>query len=205
MRTLRLLAVFGVALSTSWAQTPSGMTARELFYTAPAVAKPAAAASRPAAPAKAAPAKQVAAAKPAKAKESKPETVVAQRPVEESPAGVRLANASVESQAPLGLRYTILKYMGENDFVEVDPEITFRSGEKIRLRVQANQDAYLYVVMQGSSGAWRVMFPNEEFDSGSNRVLGGRVYDVPARTRLVFDEQPGLEKLFIVLSRKPES
>ena len=56
-----------------------------------------------------------------------------------------------------------------------------------RARGQSNDDAYLYIVMQGSSGAWRVMFPADEFGEGSNRVLAGRVYDIPGRSRLVFD------------------
>jgi len=68
-----------------------------------------------------------------------------------------------------------------------------------------NDPAYLYIVMKGSSGNWRVLFPSPEYDSGANRVLPGRDYDIPSRTRFVFDETPGEEKLFFVLSRQAES
>ena len=187
------LWILVLALPAMWAQTPNGLTARELFYTAPAVAK-----TQPVKPAPA-PAKTTP-VKPAPT----PTKPVAQNASPVSP-GVPLINAGITNPPALGLRYSLLKYVGDNDYVEVDPEITFRSGEKIRLRVQSNDDAYLYVVMQGSSGAWRVMFPASEFDEGSNRVLAGRVYDIPGRTRLVFDEQAGVEKLFVILTRRPET
>lgn len=210
MRMHKNLVILALALPMVWAQTPKGLTARELFYTAPAVAKPAAARASQAKPLP---------ARPAPAKPAPPKAVAqttqptpdrpyerAQPQAQELSSGVALVNAgNTGPAAPLGLRYSLLKYVGDNEFVEVDPEITFRSGEKIRLRVQSNDDAYLYVVMQGSSGAWRVMFPAEEFGEGSNRVLAGRVYDIPGRTRLVFDEQPGVEKLFVILTRQPET
>ena len=201
MKLHRNLVILVLALPTAWAQSPKGLTARELFYTAPAVAKPAAAKPPPAkvTPAQPAPAKPVAQTtvpKPARPSGPAPEVI----------SGIPLINAgNTQHAAALGLRYSLLKYVGDNDYVEVDPELTFRSGEKIRLRVQANDDAYLYIVMQGSSGAWRVMFPADEFGEGSNRVLAGRVYDIPGRTRLVFDEQAGVEKLFVILTRQPET
>jgi hypothetical protein len=200
MHIHRNLVILVLALPTAWAQTPTGLTARELFYTAPALAKPAAANPAPAkpVPTKPAPAKPV-------AQNTSPRPA---RPVEapqQQGGSLPLINAGNTQSAALGLRYSLLKYVGDTEYVEVDPEITFRSGEKIRLRVQSNDDAYLYIVMQGSSGAWRVMFPADEFGEGSNRVLAGRVYDIPGRSRLVFDEQAGVEKLFLILTRRPET
>ena len=217
MKMHKNLAILVLALPMVWAQTPKGLTARELFYTAPAVAKPAVAKPATAKPVPPKAVAQTTTPKPAgpyapperhggSGTLSPPPTVArTPEPVQELSSGVPLVNASNTQPVALGLRYSLLKYVGESDYVEVDPEITFRSGEKIRLRVQANDDAYLYVVMQGSSGAWRVMFPAEEFGEGSNRVLAGRVYDIPGRTRLVFDEQAGVEKLFVILTRQPET
>lgn len=197
MNMPRNLLIPVLALPLSWAQAPSALTARELFYTAPSVAKPAATKPKPA-PAKPAPPNPV-----AQTTSPKPSHTLDPPPLN---GGGRLTNAATtQPPAALGLRYSLLKYAGDSDYVEVDPEITFRSGEKIRLRLQANDDAYLYVVMQGSSGAWRVLFPAEEFGEGSNRILAGRVYDIPGPTRLVFDEQPGVEKLFVILTRQPET
>jgi len=205
MKLHRIFSSLVLALPMAWAQAPKGLTARELFYTAPAVAKPAAAKPVPAKPpsGRPAPPTPVAqAAPPTPTTPTRPST--AAQP--QLTGGGQFVNAgNTQPAAALGLRYSLLKYVGENDYVEVDPEITFRSGEKIRLRVQANDDAYLYVVMQGSSGAWRVMFPAEDVGEGSNHVLAGRVYDIPGRTRLVFDEQAGVEKLFVILTRQPEN
>jgi len=88
----------------------------------------------------------------------------------------------------------------------VDPESVFRSGDRIRLEVQANSTGYLYVVAQGSSGAWQVLFPSREVAGGSNQVRRGEVRQVPAgdRGQFVFDEQAGTENLFFVLTRQPE-
>jgi hypothetical protein len=71
--------------------------------------------------------------------------------------------------------------------------------------VAVNETGYLYVAHKGSSGAWRMLFPSEELDGGSNAVVPGREYDLPGRTRLVFDETPGVERIFVILARQPEA
>jgi hypothetical protein len=212
MKTLKITEILTVGLllnvSTTWAQDASRLTARELFYTAPgakvkAETKPE---PKPPTPVAKPPAK---APKTEVAKNTPPKPVkpAADRPAEppaEITGGARLTNAAVSAGVPLGVRYSIVKY-ADDDALEVDPELVFRSGDKIKLRLQVNDEAYLYVVMQGSSGAWRVMFPSPDVESGSNKVVPGRLYDIPGHTRLVFDEQPGAEKVFIVLSRTPET
>jgi len=214
------LACAAFMASTSWAQSTSKLTARELFLTPLPAAKP------PAAAAKKAPPKQVAAAKkaPSRPTPAPPSISTPNRPaapVQEierelpqvqlasqqdlpEPGDVQFINTSTASALPLALRYSILKYGGDDEAVEVDPDMVFRSGDRIRLRVQVNDTGYLYIVTQGSSGNWRVLFPSAEYDDGNNRVARGRSYDIPKRTRFVFDEQPGEEKLFLVLTRTPE-
>lgn len=107
---------------------------------------------------------------------------------------------------PLGLRYSVMKRDSTGKFLEVDPDSTFHSGDRIRLEVQANTTGYLYVVTQGSSGNWQVLFPSREVAGGSNQVHRGETRQIPAggRGQFVFDEQAGAEKLFIVLARQPE-
>ena len=48
------------------------------------------------------------------------------------------------------------------------------------------------------------LFPSAEIEGGDNRVERGRRYEIPSGYTFTFDEQPGAEKLFIVLSRRPE-
>jgi hypothetical protein len=114
---------------------------------------------------------------------------------------VELVNTAT---VPLGLRYAILKRTGE-EYREVDPDRTFHSGDAIRVSVEANDTGHLYIVMRGTSGNWRLLFPSPEIDGGNNRVVRGRRYQIPSRNAFIFDENAGTEKLFLVLTRKPET
>ena len=108
------------------------------------------------------------------------------------------------SMPALGLRYSILKQVN-GESVEVDPESIFRSGDRIRLNVQANDTGYLYIVLRGSSGRWTPLFPSKEILNGNNKVERGGQYEIPlGSVWFAFDEQPGSEKLFIVLARQSE-
>ena len=107
------------------------------------------------------------------------------------------------SRPALGLRYTMLKKTGD-EAVEVDAETVFHAGDRIRIAVEANDDGYLYVVNQGSSGTWKLLFPSPEIKNGDNHVQKRVRYEIPSGYTFTFDEQAGAEKLFIVLSRQPE-
>jgi hypothetical protein len=113
---------------------------------------------------------------------------------------------TLSASVPLGLRYAVLKRDANGQYNEVDPDTSFRSGDRIRLHVDANTSGYLYVVMQGSSGTWKLLFPSAEVAGGSNLVRKGESRQIPSgdRGQFVFDEQAGNEKLFIVLTRQPE-
>jgi Domain of unknown function (DUF4384) len=103
------------------------------------------------------------------------------------------------ARVPLGLRYSILKMTGADTTV-VPLSTIFHSGERIQLCVEANTGGFLYIVGQGSSGAWSVMFPTKSLNGGSNRVEAGKEHTTMFR----FDSKPGVERLFVVLSRVPE-
>jgi hypothetical protein len=74
----------------------------------------------------------------------------------------------------------------------------------VQFSVQPNGPGYLYIVKQGSSGMWKPVFPSSEVADADNRVEGWRSYFMPPHARLVFDEETGTEKIFIVLSRVEE-
>jgi len=116
----------------------------------------------------------------------------------------RPSTAPAPSSGPaLGLKYSILKKVGDN-MTEVPANTVFHAGDRIQLSVETNIPGYLYIISQGSSGTWKPMFPSAEVADGNNRVEGLRAYTMPPGTRMVFDEQKGNEKIFIVLSREPE-
>jgi hypothetical protein len=179
MKSLVVMAAFSGAI---WAQD-SGLKARELFYTPPP---------------EPAPVKKSVPARPPVAKQNPP---VNQTPSTNQVPVVAVANV------PLGLRYSVMKRDASAKFVEVDQDATFHSGDRIRLTVDTNTPGYLYVVMQGSSGNWRLLFPSADVDGGNNRIEKGASQQIPSgdKGQFVFDDQSGTEKLFLVLSRRPEA
>jgi hypothetical protein len=88
--------------------------------------------------------------------------------------------------------------------VEVAPDAVFHAGDRIQFKVETNGPGYMYIVSQGSSGTWKPMFPSPEVENGDNHVNGWGSYTMPPGSRMVFDEQTGTEKVFIVFSREPE-
>jgi uncharacterized protein DUF4384 len=216
---LTSLSVVALVSSAS-AQNAPQLTARELFYSAAETGKPAPA-KQEAVP-KATPKKNLV-AKKAPVTDSAP-VVTAHKdtpPRPDAPSGMRtpdgsgvIQTAAVVSTSPraakptngtaLGLRYTIQKRDGGR-MVDVPTDTVFHSGDRIQFSVQTNLPGYLYIVSQGSSGTWKPMFPSPEIADGNNHVDGFHMYTMPPNTRIVFDEQKGTEKVFIVFSRAPEA
>jgi hypothetical protein len=110
------------------------------------------------------------------------------------------------AQVPLGLRYAVLKRDAAGKYQDIDPDTPFRAGDRIRLQIDSNTTGYLYVVMQGSSGNWQLLFPAPEVAGGSNQLRKGQSLQIPPgdRGQFVFDETAGTEKIFLVLTRQPE-
>ena len=104
---------------------------------------------------------------------------------------------------PLGLKYTILKRI-EGQAIQVPDNTVFHTGDKIQLQVETNGPGYLYIISQGSSGAWKPMFPAPEIGGGSNQVQANKPVTLPsAEFGMTFVEPAGAEKIMIVLSRRP--
>ena len=125
----------------------------------------------------------------------------------EARAGSNIEVSVIPKSQPVntfGLRYSLLKVMGLNT-QEVPPKTRFRKGDAIRIKVQVNNDGFLYVVHQGSSGTWDLMHPSPGTPKGGNRVVAGEEYLVPHDSLLRFDDRPGIEKLFLIVSREPEA
>ncbi len=101
-----------------------------------------------------------------------------------------------------GLRYWI--EMKRNGVTQrVSNKTQFKSGDSIRFHVRANIDGYAYILLSnGSRGEHEVLFPDEKAGE-KNRVGAGRDYVLPQDGSLTFDENPGLEKLTLLLSRTP--
>jgi hypothetical protein len=105
--------------------------------------------------------------------------------------------------ASFGLRYSLLKIQGIES-VEVSRNTEFSSDDRIRLRVRANADSYLYVVSEGTSGNWSVLFPKMKPQPQPNKITAGAAYEFPSDSAFRFTGNPGTERMFILLTRKPE-
>ncbi len=79
----------------------------------------------------------------------------------------------------------------------------FRSGDSIRFHMLPAADGYAYILMNRSStGKQAVLFPDARTGL-VNAVSSGQDYALPTRTWLKFDENPGLEEVTLLFSRKP--
>jgi hypothetical protein len=128
--------------------------------------------------------------------------VVAQGPDTGPPTARKLyyqetMNSEIPASPPLGMRYTVLRFSG-NRFDEVDPGTRFRTGDRIRLSFELNDAAHLYVVAQGASGSWAVLFPSETVQGGRNRVEAFHRFE----PQLEFVPPSGTERVFVVASRQ---
>ena len=157
-------------------------------------------------------AKAQAKAKPATVAATQPASaeppVASERPAASEPAveersDIIRASYSTSTE-PLGLRYTLRKKVDDDQFVDVSPNAVFHSGDHIRLGLEVNDSGYLYLINRGTSGAWNVLFPSPEINHGDNRVEPGRVYTVPEPYSISFMGGAGVEKLFVIFSRRPE-
>jgi hypothetical protein len=197
-----ILGVTALFAQSGAPEPPKQLSARDLFYAPTPAAQKTAGPAKQAAPKRAVPA--VEAPHPAAV-----EPPAAAPPAErDAPPPVSSASAQIIRAAytgkPLGLRYSILRNNGD-DYREVAPDTIFHSGDRIRVAVEVNDAGYLYIAMKGASGTWKILFPTAEIAGGDNRVESGQQYTIPsAPGRFAFDQQPGEEQLFIVLSRRPE-
>ena len=182
--------LIGSSLSVGQQKTEPALNAREIFYKAsPKPAAPAAAA----APARTAPVQQTT-APPA------PKTEARKTDVPVTPAGTT-ATLQTVSYSPLGMRYSLLRRAAPGQYDEVDSDTIFRSGDGLRVSIESNDNAYLYIVTRGTSGTWSVLFPNTAINKGDNRIEAHQRHAIPAGGQFTFDEREGTERVFVVLSR----
>lgn len=111
----------------------------------------------------------------------------------------------VSVHAPLGLRYAVLKKLDDGTYQEISPDSVFHAGDQIRLSLMSNQEGFLYVIEQGSSGRWVPLYPGGAASANSNKLAPGKDYIVPGTGAWRFTGEPGQEKLFVMLSRAPET
>jgi hypothetical protein len=111
-----------------------------------------------------------------------------------------------KAERRVGLKYRLWHLTAgpncENiDVQEVSAANIFRSGDRLRLFFESNVDGYLYVLQKGSTGRDKLLFPDPQ--GADNRIKRGMQYAVPSKKWLAFDNNPGEERLTVVVSRTP--
>jgi len=104
----------------------------------------------------------------------------------------------------LGLRCSVLLRGLDDRYIEVSSNSVFQSGDHIRLGLLANEPGYIYVIQQGSSGAWSPLFPPPGSADAANKIRAGEFQIFPDGTHnFAFDRTPGDERLYVIFSRTP--
>lgn len=87
-------------------------------------------------------------------------------------------------------------------------EINFEAGYRVRLNVSAPQSGHLYVLNEGPTKPGAVpeyiaVFPTSTTNNGSEVLPANQSVKIPYPSWLKFDEEQGVEKLWLVFSREP--
>lgn len=107
-----------------------------------------------------------------------------------------------EENINTGLRYWIELKRG-NVVSQVTNKTQFKTGDSIRFHVCSNIDGFAYILLtEGSRNEQSVLFPDARMNE-VNRVDRGKEYALPSDGFLTFDNNPGTEKLTLLLSRAP--
>lgn len=107
-----------------------------------------------------------------------------------------------EAPPPLGLQYAILQEQESGGVVPVDPDKVFTTGDAIRLRIEVNSDAYVYLVTKDATGVWRPLFP-EAGEDNHLKAYQPVLVPAPPANPISFAPPSGAETLLIQVSRTP--
>jgi len=115
--------------------------------------------------------------------------------------------ASVQSN--LGVGYSVFERRADGATVRTDPRRTFASGERIRLLIEPGGTGFLYIFhVEGEGGTPSMLFPSARLNEGENVVFAHEPIEVPSRSEpdplnqwFVFDDRPGTEHLYFVVTR----
>ena len=102
-----------------------------------------------------------------------------------------------------GIRYRVLRRASNGEAVDVAPDTTFQSGDRIRFVFEPNVEGFLYVVQRGSTGRWSMLLPHPLINGGQNAVAGFAKVTIPPEGWFRFDDTPGTEQVFVYLSKEP--
>jgi hypothetical protein len=121
---------------------------------------------------------------------------------EESVVGAKKDQAADESGAlsgpaaqVLGIRCSILKVGPGGSYMEVDPQAPLRSGDRIRVSIESNDDGQLHLLRSGPAGKRDVFFQGP--------IKRGTRYNLPAGDSIRLEGPSGEIRIVATFSRVP--
>lgn len=98
---------------------------------------------------------------------------------------------------PLSIRFDIASEIAGGERV-IGPGVIVDSGERFKIRVRANSDCFLYILLYDSQQHVSVLHPRPE--TGTSEILrGGVTYEIPSESKWYwFDENPGPETFYLL-------
>lgn len=129
-------------------------------------------------------------------------------------ANTNTSNTSISVKAvdtsPIGLGYTLYMRDSNGDAMRVDPDRTFRTGDRVRISMETNSDAYIYIFNSTDSGDPVMIYPDAQLDDAGNYIEAHVPTEIPSSTAseerlrwFTFDDKPGTEHVYIVVTREP--
>lgn len=106
----------------------------------------------------------------------------------------------------LGLRYNLVLVNADSGSAQsAAPDRMFRAGECFAIDIESNRAGFLYVLAKQSSGSWQPLLPSTDPDMAteSNAIVPGKKIRIPLEHCFELRNPPGVETLFVVLSREP--
>jgi hypothetical protein len=81
---------------------------------------------------------------------------------------------------------------------------SFYAGDRVRLHIRVNRDAYLTILNQGTTGDLQLIYPKTQ-DDAERKITKTMDFTVPTTPGnwLKFDKNPGVERMIIILSAQP--
>lgn len=133
--------------------------------------------------------------------EVKTETIT---PPKESKTG-RTSNpkvAKASGRIATGLCYWIEVMKSDSKIDRCTAETrVFKSGERIRFAFKTNKEGYIYLLLIGSSGRGRSLFPDPRINEGNNFITNNKDYRIPFGDKtFVMDGTPGEERILVFFS-----
>ena len=132
-----------------------------------------------------------------------------------NPGGQSVSTKTSEPLKPvnarrIGLGLTLFTRDSNGMTVRVNPTHVFHKGDRVRVLLETNTDGYLYIFNTTNDGPVTMIYPDAQLDEAGNYIKAHIPWEIPSsaaeeeRLRwLVFDENPGTERLYFVLTREP--